>query len=150
MRAQRPNLYILDGQTPVPIWDTLEWGLWLQEGGERRVRQEWLGPFWVSTVFLGIDYGFSWDEDAPPIVFETMAFFCGLEAFARDRCATWEEAEAMHVEVLGKCYRALCRPWVLLPLILPTIEAWMWRWDRAFCGRYGKLPFAWMESGQDD
>jgi hypothetical protein len=29
---------------------------------------------WVSTVWLGVDHGFSWNPDHPPVIFETLVF----------------------------------------------------------------------------
>src|SRR5271157_2085879 len=40
---------------------------------QRVVKQENVGKFWVSTVFLGIDHNFGF-RDPTPILFETMIF----------------------------------------------------------------------------
>jgi hypothetical protein len=53
----------------------------------------------VSTVFLSLDH--SWDEDGPPMIFETMLFSDGDEDM--ERCSTWEQAEAQH--------KAMCEKW---------------------------------------
>ena len=37
----------------------------------RRVAEDTIGSYWVSTVWLGIDH--SWGE-GPPLIFETMVF----------------------------------------------------------------------------
>jgi hypothetical protein len=47
----------------------------------------------LSTVFIGLDHRFV--GEGPPIVFETMVFGGKYDQY-QDRCATWDEAEAMH------------------------------------------------------
>jgi len=37
----------------------------------RIVGQEYVGPYWVSTVWLGLDHSHS---EGPPVIFETMVF----------------------------------------------------------------------------
>lgn len=65
--------YILDGKVPVPCEDLLTWAEWIENGHEQRiVKQEYVGPFWVSTVFMGLDHNFL--EIGPPRLFETMIF----------------------------------------------------------------------------
>lgn len=36
------------------------------------VRQQKIGPFLVSTVWLGLDH--NWSNEGPPLIFETMVF----------------------------------------------------------------------------
>jgi hypothetical protein len=48
----------------------------------------------VSTVFLGIDRSIG---EGPPILFETMRQWAD-----QTRCATWDEALAMHAEALAR------------------------------------------------
>jgi hypothetical protein len=43
---------------------------------KRRVALTRIGPFEVSTVFLGIDHNFR--MDGPPMIFETMTFLEGM------------------------------------------------------------------------
>jgi hypothetical protein len=50
----------------------------------------------VSTIFLGLDRRF--EGEGPPILFETMVFG-GKHDQYQERCATWDEAEAMHQPV---------------------------------------------------
>lgn len=84
------------------------------------VKQENVGQYWVSTVFLGLDHNFfRWREGGVPLLFETMVFereddeptyvsniFEKLR-FSSDsgidwsdiecsRCSTWEQAEEQH------------------------------------------------------
>jgi hypothetical protein len=60
-----------------------------------RVDETFVGPFRVSTVFLGRDHGFGGPSS---LWFETMIF--GLDESDDNqcrRCATWSEAEAQHL-----------------------------------------------------
>jgi hypothetical protein len=66
-----------------------------------RVAQDTIGPYWISTVWLGLDHGFM--RGGPPIIFETMVFAndevrgdAPLLEFDMDRYATEEEAKAGH------------------------------------------------------
>lgn len=84
--------YILDGKTPVPA-DLMTWARWY-ETADRSVAKSEVGPYRVSTVFLGLNHEFG---GGPPLLFETIVFgppndddvWC-------ERCSTWEQAEAMH------------------------------------------------------
>jgi len=87
----------------------------------KRVEQTWVGPYRVSTVFLGIDHNFFGE---PPLLFETMVF---LRDNGREldtaRYASWNQAvEGHHVMV-------------------KEVEKWGWgrrwrdEWD-ALCVRY--------------
>lgn len=91
----RPMYYILDdNKLVVPARDHWEWASWFDKP-DRIVRQEEIGTAWVSTVFLGMDM--NWSMEGPPIVFETMIFPTDAWDDYTDRCATYEEALAMHV-----------------------------------------------------
>lgn len=109
---RRPMYYRLDeahNVVPIPRGrdDVLLWA-YTFEKSPRRVAEttiyRWWGVIWVSTVFLGLDHSFSMDPDAPPVVFETMAFprlgqFHGVEwerEYTSDRYSTWDEAIAGH------------------------------------------------------
>lgn len=85
--------YILDGKTPVPCSDLMEWAKWF-EASNRTVARTQIGEAGVSTVFLGLDHSFGGDE---PLLFETM-IFGGAHSGYQDRCSTWEQAEAQHKE----------------------------------------------------
>lgn len=97
--------YRLIGQTPVPC-SLGEWATSVSTA-DRRVRLTYVGPYEVSTVFLGLDHNFS--GNGPAILFETMTFLRrdlapglhgdlgGSDVQAMDdRYATWEEAERGH------------------------------------------------------
>lgn len=99
----RPLFYVLEGHTPVPC-NGEEWSQRFGQIEERRVaRTEINAKVYVSTVFLGIDHDYSYK--GPPILFETMIFGLPKRHKLSDyqtRCATWEEAEAMHQTALRK------------------------------------------------
>jgi hypothetical protein len=41
----------------------------------RRVAQDGVGDFWISTVWIGLDHAFRFhpdEKDEPPLIFETM------------------------------------------------------------------------------
>lgn len=59
---------------------------------ERRVGRDQIGPFLVSTVFLGIDHGHG---AGAPLFFETMIFGPLGDVYC-DRRSTWAEAEEEH------------------------------------------------------
>jgi hypothetical protein len=101
--------YILggpDGHTPVPVEDLIEWGQWLEtHRQECVVRQEHIGPYFVSTIFIGLDMdtaNFFGDTGRPPLLFETMSFVTtdnGRESLAQERCDTWAAAVAQHERI---------------------------------------------------
>ncbi len=84
--------YILEGKSPKPVDDILEWGKWF-ETADRYVEftKMWLDVK-VSTVFLGLDHSF---DRGAPILFETM-IFGGKQDQYQERYHTWEEAEVGH------------------------------------------------------
>jgi len=71
----------------------------------RRVGQDTIGNFKVSTVFLALDHNYS--SVGPPILFESMVF--GPKDYSDLACvryATWTEAERGHqilVDGVRKC-----------------------------------------------
>lgn len=77
----------------------MRWAHWYEKG-RRIVKRSTIGPYMVSTVFLGVDHRF--DGEGPPILWETMVFgevtVCGmLREHECERCAgSREQARAMH------------------------------------------------------
>lgn len=49
-----------------------EWSRLMDDPDYRIVEQTQIGPFWLSTVWLGLDYQFV--SGGPPLIFETMLF----------------------------------------------------------------------------
>lgn len=99
----RPDHFVLIGQTPVPC-SLREWAT-VSLPNDRRVRLTQIGPFEVSTVFLGLDHNHL--GDGPPLLFETMTFLKGSitdklrdGSFESNDCdgrwSTWDEAERGH------------------------------------------------------
>lgn len=101
------GLYVLEGHTPVPIDDVLEWARRYEQSENRRVARTSINGWDVSTVFLGIDSNIFSEV---PLLFETMIFseteITKTELFGRKfrksldnyckRYATWDEALAGH------------------------------------------------------
>src|ERR1700761_3372970 len=97
--------YILEGHEAVLEPDMMKWSLAFSTRN-RVVKKEDGDAVQVSTVFIGLDHQF--DEDGPPLIFETMVFGGPLNESQR-RYSTWEEAEAGHremVEEVRKYHRA--------------------------------------------
>jgi hypothetical protein len=71
------------------------------EHNNKIVKQEEIGKFFVSTVFLGFDH--DWSFKGPPLLFETMVFH--KEGGSADnayfnRTWTWELALDKHAEAV--------------------------------------------------
>ena len=117
--------YILDDKVPVKVEGdnpeevALKWAKWF-EANDRTVmktrlevteenrflmKEKKLGFVEVSTVFLGIDHN---HFGGMPLLFETM-IFGGEHEYEMTRCSTWEEAEAMHSEMIGRLKGGLGR-----------------------------------------
>lgn len=102
--------YILKGKIPVLCPDLMTWAKWMGTA-DRHVKEEYIGDYWISTVFLGIDHG--WHSENP-ILFETMVFnhavtepnmFMNREIHPTldeytERYSTWEEAERGHDRIV--------------------------------------------------
>jgi hypothetical protein len=115
----RDGHYILVDKHPILCDDLLEWARWFEHPGNRRVRLTRVGPYFVSTVFLGLDHSFERfraREGHVPILFETMAWInrehetkIGSHTFKhtrdwediQERCATWDEAIRQHEDVIA-------------------------------------------------
>ena len=85
----------------------------LSDRDDRRVKQDVVGEYWVSTVFLTIDH--AWNEpenpekDYQPLIFETMiknTVTGGWEDF-QNRDYTWDEAVAGHDLVVERLKQGL-------------------------------------------
>ena len=92
------NKYTLDGKTPVPTDDVMEWAKMFKNTDNRRVAWDEVGDARISTVFLGLDHSFG---EGSPLLFETMVFTNQLEWDGYcERYCTWEEAETGHARIL--------------------------------------------------
>jgi hypothetical protein len=89
---------LLEDKTTIPTDDLLgpDWSI-----ESRRVGNDYIGPYRVSTVFLVLDHRYT--LDGPPLLFETMVFKdedLGNELLC-ERCSTWKEAEIQHKQILA-------------------------------------------------
>lgn len=78
---------------------------------ERVVGSDFVGRVFINTVFLSINHQF--DDDGPPLWFETMVFYRGDEVEQR-RHPTWNAARLYHV----RRYNYYLSPWVRFQLLL--------------------------------
>jgi hypothetical protein len=98
--------YILNGKEIVPA-TLMEWANWF-ETADRHVAQEEVGPYMVSTIFLGLDHRFF--GDGPPLLFETMVFGHkddGEVDWSDKEChrySTWDDAEAGHKAIVKRLW----------------------------------------------
>lgn len=95
-------LWILDDEhNLVPVDSVNEWSEKMSEGNFS-VAIATVGPFFVSTVFLGIDTSSLWD----PALFQTIVFSTDEkdnEILREERqYKTWAEAVAGHAEIVKK------------------------------------------------
>lgn len=91
--------YILDDdKNVVSTSELFVWAEWY-ENADRRVAEDTIGEYWVSTVFLGLDHRF--DDEGPPLIFETMIKH-KIDGWMnyQNRYATWEEALKGHNEAV--------------------------------------------------
>jgi hypothetical protein len=103
-----PFLYILEDRKVVPAPTVEAWGLYLN-CGECAVRRSTIRDgVQVKTSFIGIDRRtVSADDEkaSSPLVFEAMIFGGPLN-HERDFCATWQEAEELHSEMVARALAA--------------------------------------------
>jgi len=88
--------YILKYRKPIPCSDRKKIGLIFKKG-RKRVRGTYIGKYWVSTVFLGLDHG---NDPNEPLLFETMVFNDDSEEYFQEiecyRTTTWRKALKQH------------------------------------------------------
>jgi hypothetical protein len=88
--------YILDANHKLVSVGLMEWAQWFEQDGNRRVAEDTIDGFYVSTVFLGLDHSFS---GTVPLVFETMVFADGNgELFGR--YPSWDQALGGHAAAI--------------------------------------------------
>jgi hypothetical protein len=97
------NQYFILGpdHKPKPV-TLMEWARGF--GDNRRVAYDKLTNGCVSTVFLGFDHSFSYEQSKDPdtmMMFETMAFDTGTEHDGVPyRCNTYDEALIQHKTIV--------------------------------------------------
>lgn len=80
--------------------DITAWVNWFSTA-DRVVHCECVGPYTVSTVFLGINHNFR--DFGPPLLFETMVFKeSGGAEDIQERCSTWDEAVSQHNRIVER------------------------------------------------
>jgi hypothetical protein len=98
-----PTYYNRHGE---PI-ELMVWAHLVDDREYATIEQTQVGPYWVSTVWLGIDHNFL--GKGPPVIFETMVFAVNrddptLETLGPDmdcrRYCTEEAAKAGHDEMV--------------------------------------------------
>lgn len=97
--------YVLRGREAIPA--PME--TWARdfEKTERRIKQEYVGRFWISTVFLGLDH--QWKDGGPPLIYETMVFAHSWEEEETHRYSTYDQALSGHVKIVKRLGKTV--PW---------------------------------------
>jgi len=84
--------YTLDeNKMPVPCDDPMEWHIWYSFA-DKHVAKDWVGPVMVSTVFLGLDFGFG--------LWETMVVGGRMDRYQARSDGRLAEALKMHERIL--------------------------------------------------
>lgn len=96
--------YILNKRgNPVCEPGLIKWAKWFEKA-DRTVGRKYVGPVFVSTVFLALDYNVK--GLGPPILWETTVFGGKLDQH-QERCSgSREQAEAMHVRTVDMVKKA--------------------------------------------
>ena len=92
MDIQRLLFYTLDeNKMPVPCDNPMEWHIWY-DFADKHVAKDWVGPVMVSTVFLGLDFGFG--------LWETMVLGGRMDRYQARSDGRLAEALKMHERIL--------------------------------------------------
>jgi hypothetical protein len=97
-------MYFDRAGTPIDVW---AWAKLLEDELDiRRVALDFIGPYRISTVWLGLDHQFL--PGGPPLIFETMVFALDEENDGLDcaRYSTEPQAVVGHAAMVAR-YRAL-------------------------------------------
>lgn len=110
---QTKGKYILSDKGEIlEVPDLYAWAAWYEKA-DRHIKRTKIGPYTISTVFLGLDHSFG--EGKGPVLFETMVFEGGKDSSAEKssldgqmaRYCTKKEAEEGHdkmVQLVEKEY----------------------------------------------
>lgn len=95
-----PVFYILRDYKLVQV-SSLEWAVWFEDHTNRVIDSTYIGNVHISTVFLGLDHNFDFNDLANhrPILFESMIFGGQLDQF-QWRYSTLGEAKNGHYELV--------------------------------------------------
>jgi len=102
MALKDPMHWILDAELrEVPCSNLWQWAYWFEKNHQLRiVAQEYVGPHWVSTVFLGLDHNYA--MTGPPLLYETMIFYGDSENDELiERYSTWTQAALGHRQTVA-------------------------------------------------
>lgn len=102
--------YILDADRKVVKTDFITCALWFEDDDQRRVGQQIIGRFFVSTMFIAIDMNMSaiaLGIEHVPVTFETMVFRSDQEGHPVScltrRYCTWSAAAKGHRRAVKYC-----------------------------------------------
>ena len=95
--------YILVNKQVVPCSNLSYWAEWFDDINNRIVKQEEIGEYGVSTVFLGMEHVGG--------MFETMIFTEIDDELDQsfERSHTWDEAEKTHKRIVAEVRRKLIK-----------------------------------------
>lgn len=87
----------------IPV-DLMTWAGWIETNKTnslRIVKQENIGDYYISTVFLGLDHSFGFGK---PLWFETMVFNAKDKNWHdyQERYTNWKSAELGHNKIVAK------------------------------------------------
>lgn len=86
--------YILDENKKPKKVDSEEYSNWCYSYHNlKKVKQEYIDDFYISTVFLGLDY--SMDRSGIPVLFETMIFKKEEDVY-QERYTSYDDAVEGH------------------------------------------------------
>jgi len=96
--------YIMDEHgNPISEPDIQAWAEYINNNENRVLAQDTVGNQFISTVFLGINYG--WNDEAP-VIFETMIFTDGdMSGEEQRRYTTREESLLTHAAIVAELKR---------------------------------------------
>lgn len=93
--------YILKRGRPVKAKSIKHYHYWSLNSKYKNVKQEHIGDVFISTVFLGLDHAFPWDEDQTPVLWETMIFGGEHDQSYQERYTSYEDALEGHQTALN-------------------------------------------------
>ena len=110
--------FILDGNRNVLKATSMEWAAWLRDSDRGVARTDLTEDTMISTVFLGFNHNYSGEGE--PILWESLVFG-GPEDGYMTRCSgTWQDAEAMHNNMVEEVKIRLGLTRAAVPVSPPT------------------------------
>jgi hypothetical protein len=93
-----------DGETPIAC-SLYEWAYDFERASLRIVSRDHISPAhtgYLSTVFLGVDHGYSYDDEDEPVLWESLVFGGPDDGRMRRCSGTRTDALKMHNAVLDE------------------------------------------------